>query len=353
MRGRGKAPWLGLAALVAAVALVAGCGGDDDDEAAPAPAETQAEAEQPKEPVRIRYQLVWTASANATPVIVAERRGFYEEEGLDVEIRESQDPTAAIPLVGEGESQMGASYPPDIMLAAAKDVPVVAVQAQYQSNPLGIVSLEDGANIQTPEDMVGKRIGVTALPMDRAQFDVMLENAGIAKDDVEVVDPGFNGGTLVGEGRLDGASAVPWFEVVALKAAGEKPTLMEYRTNGGEIDFPFIVTMANADWAEDNADAIRAFVRATIRGHEYAVANPDEAVDLVVEAFPNLDRNVQEIMWQEVIPLTTSDLTEEQNIGYLDMEQLQGLEDFLSEHGLLERDVDVESIFTNEYQPSE
>jgi ABC-type nitrate/sulfonate/bicarbonate transport system substrate-binding protein len=111
--------------------------------------------------------------------------------------------------------------------------------------------------------------------------------------------------------------------------------------------------MANADWAEDNADAIRAFVRATIRGHEYAVANPDEAVDLVVEAFPNLDRNVQEIMWQEVIPLTTSDLTEEQNIGYLDMEQLQGLEDFLSEHGLLERDVDVESIFTNEYQPSE
>jgi hypothetical protein len=58
-------------------------------------------------------------------------------------------------------------------------------------------------------------------------------------------------------------------------------------------------------------------------------------------------------MWQEVIPLTTSDLTEEQNIGYLDMEQLQGLEDFLSEHGLLERDVDVESIFTNEYQPSE
>jgi ABC-type nitrate/sulfonate/bicarbonate transport system substrate-binding protein len=146
---------------------------------------------------------------------------------------------------------------------------------------------------------------------------------------------------------------VPWFEVVALKVTGEKPTLMEYRTNGGEIDFPFIVTMANTEWAKENPEAVRAFVRGSIRGHEYAVANPDEAVDLVVEAFPNLDRRVQEIMWQEVIPLTTSDLTEERNIGYLNMEQLQTLEDFLREHELLERDLDVESIFTNEYQPSQ
>jgi ABC-type nitrate/sulfonate/bicarbonate transport system substrate-binding protein len=339
-------------ALAAVLAIAAGCGGDDDEAAAPAPADTGGQAEEPPELTPLRFQLVWTASANSTPVIVAKAKGFFEEEGLDVTITESQDPTAAIPIVGAGEAQMGASYPPDIMLAAAEGVPVVAVHAQYQSNPLGIVSLEDGANIRTPQDLVGKRVGITALPMDRAQFRTMLQNAGIDAGDVEVVDPGFNGGTLVGEGKLDGASAVPWFEVVALKAAGEKPVLMEYRENGGEIDFPFIVTMANAEWAADHGEQIRAFIRAAIKGHEYAVANPDEAVDIVVEAFPNLERNVQEIMWQEVIPLTESELTEEHNLGWFDQEQLQELEDFLTEIKMLEEDVDVERVFTNEYQPS-
>lgn len=345
-----------LLALVAALALAAaGCGGGGEEAAPPADegAVTEEEATSPEELTPVKFQLVWTASANALPFIVAKGKGFYEEEGLDLEIFEAQDPTTVLPLVAEGERQIGVSYPPDIMIGASKGLPVVGIWAQYQVNPLGIVSLEDGANIRLPQDLIGKRIGVTTLPMDRAQFAAMLQTNGIEESQVEVVDPGFNGGTLVGEGKLDGASAVPWFETVGLKVAGENPVLMEYRSNGGQIDFPFIVALANQEFAEQNPDAVRAFVRASIRGHEHAVANPDEAIDILMEQYPQLDREVQEIMWQEVIPLAESELTREHDVGYFDMEQLARLADFLSKNGLLDEPVSAEDVFTNKYQPSD
>ncbi len=301
---------------------------------------------------KVRFQLVWTASANSTPFIVAEQKGFYRQAGLDLKIYENQDPTAAIPLVGSGTREMGASYPPDVLLAVEKGIPLVAVWAQYQQNPLGIVSTLQGANIRRPRDMIGKRIGVTALPMDRAQFDLMLRNNGIPKDRVEVVDPGFNGGTLVGEGKLDGASAVPWFEVVGLKLAGKTPVLMQYRHNGGQLDFPFIVAIANKKWADKNPQAVRAFVRATIRGYNWARANRKAAVDIIMKRFPRLDRRMQAIMWNEVIPLSESSLTRRRNVGYFNVPQLVSLSKFLSRNGLLKKSVDARLVFTNKYQPN-
>jgi len=324
------------------VVMVGACASEEQDQGG-GPTES--------EPVSIRFQLAWTASANAMEYIVADAMGFYEEEGLDVEVIESQDPTAAVGLVGSGEREMGVSYPPDIFLAAAEGVPVRGVWAQYQVNPLGIVSLSS-TGIAGPADLAGKTIGLTPLPIDQLLFDVVLAEAGLTRGDMEVVDPGFNGGTLVGEGTLDGASGVPWFEVVGLRVAGEEPELLQYRDHGG-LDFPFQTVIAHGDFADENPEAVAAFIRATIRAHEYAVENPGEAVDLVMGAYPQLDRAAQETMWREIIPLAESELTGEHNLGYLNIDQLQALADFLGEGGLLAEEVDAGAVFTNEFQPSD
>lgn len=298
---------------------------------------------------KIRYQQAFAPSAADLPLYTAAAKGFFKEQGLDVEIRRSQDASNAVSLVGAGEAQIGISYPPDIMLAAEKGIPVVGVWAPYQVNPLGIVSLADGANIRSPKDLVGKKIGLTPLPIDQHLFNAVIEKAGITRSQLEVLNPGFTGGQMVGERKLDGASAVPWYEVDGLKTAGMKPVLMQYRDIGG-IDFPFMTLIVNADFAKANPAAVRGFLRAMAKGFAYAKEQPQEALDILVKTVPTLDRKRQEAAMKTVAPLRESAATAAHGPGYIDMPQMQRLADFLHERKLLKAKTDAGKVFTNAYR---
>jgi len=299
--------------------------------------------------LKIRYQQAFAPSAQDLPLFTAIGKGFFKEAGLEVEVKPSQDPANAVALVGTGEAQVGDSYPPDIMLAAEKGIPIVAFYATYQVNPLGIVSLVDGANIRAVKDLAGKKIGLTPLPIDQLLFDLVIEKAGITRKQLEIVNPGFNGGQMVGEKKLDGASAVPWYEVDGLKSAGMKPYLLEYRTVGG-LDFPFMALIANAKFAQDNGAKVTGFVRAIQKGAAYAKANPAEAMDILLKAVPTLDRKRQEAAALTVNPLRESAATAANGPGYIDMGQIQKLADFLYERKLLKAKPDVNKVFTNNYR---
>lgn len=304
---------------------------------------------QAQDKTTIQYQQAFAPSAADLPLYTAQAKGFFEEEGIEVTIRSSQDAANAVTLVGIGDADIGISYPPDILLAHAKGIPVMGIWAKYQINPMGIVSLEDEANIATPADLKGKRIGLTPLPIDQTLFDAVLDNAGLTRDDVEIFNPGFNGGQMVGEKKLDGASAVPWYEVDQLKANGMKPVLMEYREHGG-IDFPFMTLITNRDFAETNPEVLKAFLRALRKGFEYSKEHPQEALDFLIEAEPALNRASQELTMKTVAPMRETEATAEHGLGYLDIGELQQLADFLYARDLLEDEVDASDVFTNEYR---
>lgn len=304
---------------------------------------------QDKPLVKLRYQQAFAPSAADLPLYTAAAKGFFKEEGLDIEIRRSQDATNAVSLVGAGDAQVGVSYPPDILLAVEKGLPLVAFYASYQVNPLGIVSLVDGANIRSVKDLAGKRIGLTPLPIDQLLFDAVIEKAGLTRKQLEIVNPGFNGGQMVGERKLDGASAVPWYEVDGLKSVGMQPTLLQYRDVGG-IDFPFMTLIANKQFADRNPEQVKAFVRAYMKGHLYAKANPEESLEHLLKAVPTLDRKRQEAAAMTVAPLRESAATAANGPGFIEGPQLQRLADFLYERKLLQNKIDASTVFTNRYR---
>src|ERR1019366_6954588 len=230
-----------------------------------------------------------------------------------------------------------------------KGLPIVAFYATYQVNPLGIVSLANGANIRSVKDLIGKKIGLTPLPIDQLLFDAMIQKTGITRKQMEIFNPGFNGGQMVGEHKLDGASGVPWYEIDGLKSAGMDPVLMQYRDFGG-VDFPFMVLISNKSFAESNPGAVKGFVKAMSRGDEYVRAHPEEAIDILLKAVPALDRKRQEAAMKTVAPLRQSAGTEAHGAGWINMAQIQKLADFLAERKLLAKRVDVSTVFTNRYR---
>lgn len=341
-----------LVIAVASLALtVTACGSSEPTEVEPAEARmTDAGGSggaAADELTPLRYQLAWTAGSGDGALYLALERGYYEEEGLDVTIVESQDPTAAPGLVGSGESELGTSYPPDVMLAAANGLPLISVGATYHGNPLGIVSRADNG-ITEPADLTGKELALTPLPVDQVMFDLMLKEAGMERGDVALVEAGFSGGQLVGEGTIDGASGVPWFEVAGLLIEGVEPRLMEYRDHGG-LDFPFMTTIANRDYAEANPDVVTAFLRATKRGWEEAIADPDAALDAVAANIDGFDKEVGRLRWDAIVPFAS--VESDRGFGMHDAAEIRALADALTVAGFLDDPVDVEQLFTNDYLP--
>ena len=215
--------------------------------------------------------------------------------------------------------------------------------ALTEKSPFGIVTLPD-SGITTAEQLKGKTIGVTTLPIDRAFFHAMLENVGLSDSDVTVVDPGQGGVAQLIAGNLDGTSAVVTYEPIVLDAQGYPDSNFIYYSDYGAPDASFFNIVANPDWLAENGDTARAFIRGYQAAVEWTDAHTQEAAESFVERFPDQDPELVAAIW-------TADSAIQGN-GVQNVEQWQELADFLEADGQLAGPVDVTSFVTNDYLPA-
>jgi ABC-type nitrate/sulfonate/bicarbonate transport system substrate-binding protein len=289
---------------------------------------------------KLDFQLSWLPGGDNLGFWAALDRGFFEQEGLDVSIRSSNDPTQSIKLIASGERKMGIAYVGDILSAAAKNNRVTAVMALTNKSPFGIVTLTK-SGIRSAKDLRGKRVGVTSLPIDQAFFAFMLKKAGVPRSEVRVVDPGFGGIQQVIQGNLDATSAIADYEPAVLESKGIKDYRFIYYSQYGTPDAPFYAVAVNPAWAKSNGPTIRKFLRATKRGFAWAAKNPDQAAAAFVKRFPDQDRKLVAEIWRRETKLH----------GTLrnDVSRYQALADFLLREKMLDKKVNARALVTNAY----
>lgn len=289
----------------------------------------------------VDFQLSWLPGGENSGFFVGEEKGFYAQEGIDLNIKHSNDPTLSIKLVASGERPMGIAYTGDILFAAAKGENVTSVYTLTKSSPFGLVALKD-SGIKGPKDLVGKRVGVTSLPTDQAYFDNMLKEAGVNKSDVEVVDPGQGGVDQIIQGNLDATSALVEYEPIILDSQGYPDHTFIHYSDYGAPDAPFYDIVVNPDWLKDHGDVVRGFLRATRKSFEWTSAHTAEAADIFVKQFPEQDPKLVAKLW-----------TAERAVGGDGSHNPAAFKDlatFFEQHGLLEKPVDVTQLYTDKYQ---
>ena len=139
----------------------------------------------------ISIALDWYPNANHAGIYWAQSEGMFSSAELDVTIHTPADPSAVLQTVAAGRDTFGISYQPDILLARAQDVPVVAVASIVPRPLLGIMSLAS-ASISSPEDLVGKTVGYPGIPAQEAFLRTMLAGQGLSPEDIELVNVEFN-----------------------------------------------------------------------------------------------------------------------------------------------------------------
>jgi ABC-type nitrate/sulfonate/bicarbonate transport system substrate-binding protein len=296
----------------------------------------------------VRVLLDWTPNTNHTGLFAALEKGWFAEEGLNIEITQPPEEEALV-LVGSGNAEFAVSFQESMGPAIAKDrdaLPVQAVAAIISHNTSGIMSLAK-SGIRSPRDLAGKRFASWETPLVTA----------VVKDIVENDGGDFNTVTMLPNHATDAFSALAadvdaiWIYYAWDGIAAEVRNIDIQYLDLGEInpllDFYTPVIAANTSWIQANPDTAKKFLRAVSRGYNFAMENPREAAEILLKHAPELDR---ELVMRSQEYLASRYQGDAKRWGEIDPRRWGGFYRWMFDRGLLEKNIGEEG-FTNEYLP--
>jgi putative hydroxymethylpyrimidine transport system substrate-binding protein len=258
-----------LAAVLIGLALM-GCGGDGAEPGAPEGA---------------TLVLDFQPNAVHAGIYAAQANGFFEDERVDLTIREPSSTADAGKLLETGRADFAVMDINDFGIGRERGLDLVAIAAIVQ-RPLASVIARDRDEIQTPADLAGKTVGVTGVPSDDAVLDTVLRAGGAAPGDVRRVTIGFNAVAQLAAGKIDAATAFWNAEGVQLKELGI-PT-REFRVDEfGAPRYPELVLVARD---QRLAEEIRS---ALVSGYDLLADRPEAALEDLIAEVPGLERSTQ------------------------------------------------------------
>ena len=298
------------------------------------------------EPTSVTLALDWYPWSNHTGLYLAQERGYFEEENLEVDIYVPGDPADGLRAVGAGEDEFTISYQTDVLIARGEEIPVKSVAALVQ-HPLNSIMSLTKTGIERPADLAGKRIGYAGVPSDEALLESILESDGLTTDDVEMVNVGFSLIPPLLAGRVDAVIGAYWVhESFLIEREGEEVSVLRIE-EWGVPDYYELVLVSNDDMVENNGDVIERMVRAISRGYADAAADHTAALDALMDAAPETDRELEEEGIVLLAPYWTDDGAVP--FGQQTAERWESYADWMKGAGMLGDDVDPADAFTNEF----
>lgn len=227
-------------------------------------------------PESLTLLLKWRHQFQFAGYYAAEAKGYYANEGLSVTILEGGPQLSPISSVLAGAADFGVSDG-ELVLARMKGAPVVVCAAIFQHSPYVILSRRDRM-IRSPADLIGRKVMLSD-EQGEAQLRTMLTREGIDSRQVTILKHSWRLDDLI-EGRVDGASAYAMVEPEHMRARGVEPSVL--RTIDYGVDF-YGDTLFTTESQASASRRTDAFVRASLKGWEYALDHPDEIIELILQ----------------------------------------------------------------------
>ncbi|MFA9556316.1 ABC transporter substrate-binding protein [Evansella sp. AB-rgal1] len=295
----------------------------------------------------IDIMLDWYPNAVHSYLYTAIERGFFEEEGIKVNIQFPANPTDPINLAAAGQITLGITYQPDVVTARAnQDVPVKSIGAIVRSPLNHTIFLED-SEIQSPSDLEGKTVGYPGIPVNEALIKTMVANDGGNPDNVTMVDVGFELGSSIVSGRVDAVTgAYINHEVPVLRHDGHETRYFNPVDYGVPSFYELVFVTNDATW-ESDSELIKAFWRGATKGYEFMVENPDEALQILLDNQDEANFSLVESVEKESLQILLPKMESANGFGSQDAESWQETIDWMLEFGLIEEEPNLDEIFVN------
>jgi NitT/TauT family transport system substrate-binding protein len=275
---------------------------------------------------------------DVAPLYLGIDKGFFEEEGLDVEPVVAQGGAAIIPAVVAGDQEIGFSNVVSLMLGQTQDLPVKIISQGIQAtddpdNDTAAIAVKGDSDIQEPADLEGKTIAINTLNnISQLTVTAALDSEGVDTSTLSFVEVPLP--DMVGQleaGQIDAAGLVEPF-VTTGKNAGQR--MIIYDRVATEPEMTIATYFTSDSYLQDNPDVVEAFVRAMNRSLEYATENPDEAR----QAIANYTQIPPDVLADVVLPLWQTDLN---------VDSIENTAQLMVDQGIAESEPDVDALIAD------
>ena len=299
------------------------------------------------------FRLNWTLYGEHAPFFVARDKGFYKEEGLDVEIQEGSGSTTVSQLVANSTSPVAYVDAATMMRGVGAGMPIKAVGVTLQQSPMAFIYRADAARPTKISEIKGSRIAITAGDASLAIFTAFMGKLGMKVEDVQMI-------------------------VVANPAAKEQAVLnkqadalLGYFMDQGPrmqlqtgvkmgwtrlYDMAGVTTLssaiiANNDWMKDakNQDLLKRFLRASQRGWQYTYDNRAEAAEIFRKAAPVFTQEIALLEIDGTMSIIRTERTKGKAMAWSAMEDWKDTQTLLETYAKLKPQPDLNLYYTNSF----
>lgn len=297
----------------------------------------------------VSIRLNWYLVGFHAPIYLGKDQGFFADEDIDLTINEGRGSGVATQVVGAKDDLFGIADAGTMIIAASKGIPIKAVMSPMNISPFGVVSRAD-ANINTPKDLEGKRLAVTAGDSLTQLFPAVIKANGLDESKIEMVfvDPAAKVVSVL-EKKADallGSADAQFFQI---EAKGVKAAALDFADIG--VNTVGLSVIAHEDTVNEQGDLIKRFVKAMRRSYEAGRADPDAAIAAAVKSKPDVDADILMGQLMVDLDLLESPASKDKGIGYAAAEDWERTMSLLKEYRDLETDRPTSSFYTNEFLP--
>lgn len=243
--------------------------------------------------------LDWFVNPDHGPILIAQEKGYFAEEGLEVEVIAPADPSDPPKLVAAGKAELAISYQPQLHLQIHEGLPLMRV-GTLVATPLNcLLVLKDGP-IQEISQLKGAKIGFSVAGVEEALLSALLANHGVSFDEIELVNVNWSLSPSLMSGQVDAViGAFRNFELNQMEIEGV-PGRCFYIEEEGVPPYDELIYVANPETMD--ADMIARFLAATEKATQFIVNHPEESWEIFAGTSKELQDELNAKAWVDTLP---------------------------------------------------
>lgn len=298
---------------------------------------------------KVTLRVQWYAQSQFAGYYVAKHLGYYEDEGLDVEIVPSLGAGDTLAVVGSDYFQFGNNQLSNLIRAIDRDVPIKSIGQIFKESNLALLT-HKFSNINAIEDFKGKWLS-TWWGKEEFMSKILLQMHGMSQNDIKIVDERYSSTKPFMSGKADIVTVMLYNEYFHFTDKEGIPEddihVFTYKDYG--LNFPEDTLFTSTKMIEYYPDICLKFLRASLRGWKKALKDKDLAVNIVLKYANNAEYNHEmrqlNVISDSVAPLYAS----VDEIGYISKTRIQDEIDTLYNHNIITRHFDVGDVFDDRF----
>jgi putative hydroxymethylpyrimidine transport system substrate-binding protein len=272
--------------------------------------------------------LDWFANPDHAPLFVAEQKGFFKQQGLDVELIGPADPSDPPKLVAAGKADVAITYQPQFLQQIDQGFPLLWLGTLI-NKPLNCLVVAKDGPIHSLADLKNKRVGYSNSGTNSVLLSVMLKKHGLDLKDVESINIHYDLTQALLSGKVDAVTGMMRnFEITQMELTG-KPGKAFFPEDNGIPAYNELIFVVQKNQA--HADKFKRFMQALKQGVVYLHQHPDETWQAFAKSHPELNNELNHRAWIATLPYFDN------NPGSLNTNEFMDFARFMQQNGLIKQ----------------